>query len=194
MDDGVFLESERLQLYPVGEQHATERYLGWLHNVEVNRYLEVGRFPQTLDKLKAYIKYQQEAGSLFLAIHVKTDGTQIGNIKTDSAHIGNIKIDSFTGIHQRAEFGIMIGEQNAWGKGYAVEAGSMVIEHCFRRLGLEKITLGVVAEHEAAVKLYRDKLRFKREGLFKRHLFTNGKLRDVIRMATFKEQWLTLTD
>ena len=189
MAEVPFLETERLQLFPVGDGHATERYLGWLNDKETNRYLETGRFPISLDQLKGFINGVRERGALFLAIHVKQDGTQIGNIKTDSAHIGNIKIDSFEFLHRRAEYGVLIGDKGAWGKGYAAEASEAVLRHCFRRMNLRKITLGVVADHTTALRLYEGKLRFKREGQLREHVYSDGQFRDVIRMATFCEDW-----
>ena len=189
-----FLESERLELIPVNESHVTERYLGWLNDQEVTKYLESGRLPYSMGKLKQYVEEQMKRPIIFLAIHEKADGSQIGNIKSDSTHIGNIKIDAFKAMHLRAEYGIMIGDRSAWGKGYAEEASRLVIQHCFDRINLRKITLGVVADNEAAVKVYRDKLNFRQEGLMKAHQYCDGAYRDVLRMATFKEQWLPAND
>ena len=65
---------------------------------------------------------------LFWAIHLKEGGK----------HIGNIKIDPVNKRHGLGEYGIMIGDSDEWGKGYAKEASELVIHHCFRDLRLRK--------------------------------------------------------
>lgn len=175
-----FLETERLFLYKIDVNHCNHTYLSWLHNPEVTKFLEAGRYPETLDSLRTFVEGFSNTESLFLAIH----------IKDNDKHIGNIKIDSISRIHQTAEYGILLGESTEWGKGYALEASLVVLNHCFRRLNLRKITLGVIAGNVGAVKLYKEKLKFVEEGLYRKHVFCDGKYMDVIRMATFNNQWI----
>jgi RimJ/RimL family protein N-acetyltransferase len=70
------------------------------------------------------------------------------------------------------------------GKGFAKEATQKIIDFCFNELEIRKLTLGVVADNFAAVKLYK-KLNFKTEGIYKKHGLYQGKYCDIIRMALF---------
>lgn len=173
----AFLESQRLCLCPITEEYCTPEYLSWLHNKEVNRYLETGIFPLTLPDLTAFVKSIDRKNSLFFAIV----------IKENKKHIGNIKIDQISWIHGRGEYGILIGDTNEWGKGYAKEASQLIIDYCFEKLNLRKVTLGVLAENKEAVDLYK-KLNFQQEGYYKEHSFHDGRFMDVIRMAIFKNE------
>ncbi len=170
-----FLETERLFLVPVNEKHCTEEYCGWLNDPEVNEYLNTGSFPYTFEQLSTYIKnYSTAKNVVFLAIHLRENGK----------HIGNIKIEPIDFINRTAEYGILVGDKNSWQKGYSKEASAAVFTHCFNRLNIRKITLGVIEDNKNAVSLYK-KLGFDTEGIYKKHQFCNGKYRNIIRMALF---------
>jgi [ribosomal protein S5]-alanine N-acetyltransferase len=167
------LESIRLYYRPLSMAHLSDRYVSWLNNPNVNRYLETGG-DQTIDTLKQYLMDVEKKNMLFWGIH----------LKNDDAHIGNIKIDPINRRHGLGEYGILMGEENQWGKGYAKEASIRIINYCFEVQKLRKITLGVVAKNDAAVQLYKS-LEFQIEGVYKRHGFYDGQYLDVLRMALF---------
>lgn len=172
-----FIESKNCYLKKLSLEHCTSEYLGWLNDPEVNRYLETGDFPTSTKDLQDYIN-QIPRNELFLAIHSKENNSHIGNIRIH-------KIDFKNGL---AEYGIMIGDKTKWGKGYAREVSIEVLRHCFNRLNLRKITLGVFSNNTSAIKSY-EKMGFLIEGNYKEHLFHENKYEDIIRMAIFKNQF-----
>lgn len=167
------LESERLLLTPVKMQHATQEYISWLNDSEVNKYLEVKK-ENSLDELKEYIKDSIDKKIFFWAIHVKEN----------DKHIGNIKIDPINKRHGIGEYGIMMGDKSEWGKSYAKEASFAVIDFCFNKMNLRKMTLGVVEDNVSAVKLYEN-LGFVVEGNYRKHAVYDGIYCNVLRMALF---------
>lgn len=167
------LEAERLVLKPLSFKHCTEKYLSWLNDEEIYRYLETNG-GYTMDLLRSYLAEVVEKDIFFWAIH----------IKENDKHIGNIKIDPINVRHNYAEYGLMIGDKAEWGRGYAKEATVAIIDYCFNTLKIRKINLGVVADNSPAVKLYEN-LGFIREGVFKKQGFYNGKYCDTLRMAIF---------
>lgn len=168
------LNSERLRLLPLNLTHCTTEYVAWMNNHEVFRYLETGG-NHKIEDLRKYLESVEACDSmLFWAIHLKESGK----------HIGNIKIDPVNKRHGLGEYGIMMGDSDEWGKGYAKEASEIVINHCFRELRIRKITLGVVEDNSAAMNLYK-KLGFSIEGVFRDHGYYDGKLCNLIRMAIF---------
>lgn len=174
MSRDIHISSERLLFTPVNSSYCTSEYVNWLNDDEVVRYLEIFE-PYTSEKLYKYLlSAEQNDQLLFWAIH----------IKATNKHIGNIKIDPVNYHHGYAEYGIMMGDKKEWGKQYATEASNRIIEYCFEKLGLRKITLGVVEDNIAAFNLYR-KLGFEVEGVLKEHGFYNGHLCNMVRMAKF---------
>lgn len=180
MVSDIVLTTDRLELSPVSLDDCNENYLFWLNDSESNQYLESGFYTYTMDQLIDFVnKQDQNDKSVFLAIRIKHSGK----------HIGNIKLDKISDVHQSAEYGILMGEKNEWGKGYAKEASIAIIEYGFTILKLRKIYLGVVDINTVALRLYQ-KLGFKTEGILKEHFFhkNSGCYRDEIRMALFNTQ------
>ena len=169
------LETERLKLIPLNSaMHLSENYVSWMNDTEVIKYLESGG-NYTLELLKEFLSKVDSNPILFWAIH----------IKEINKHIGNIKIDPINSKHLFGEYGIMMGDKNEWGKGYAKEASLAVIEYCFSpKISLRKLNLGVYKKNTNAVLLYQ-KIGFEIEGCFKKHVVTNGGFDDILRMAIF---------
>jgi [ribosomal protein S5]-alanine N-acetyltransferase len=167
------LISDRLILKPLSLQHLSQDYVSWLNDAEVYKFLETGG-NYSIEQLREYLEEVEKKDILFWGIHLK---------ESDS-HIGNIKIDPVNKRHGLGEYGIMMGRKSEWGKGFAMEATSRVIDYCFQESEIRKITLGVVADNHAALRLYK-KLGFITEGIYKDHGLYNGKYCDIVRMALF---------
>jgi ribosomal-protein-alanine N-acetyltransferase len=168
------LHSNRMFLKPLGLEHVSDEYVNWLNDAEVIRYLETGG-DYTREKLQDFLSSVEKNQILFWAIH----------LKSNNKHIGNIKIDPINVRHGFGEYGILMGDRNEWGKGYAKEASEIVIRYCFGpECNLRKVVLGVVRDNAAAVGLYQ-KLGFVTEGIYKDHGIYNGKKCDIMRMAIF---------
>lgn len=106
--------------------------------------------------------------------------------KEDNKKIGTIGLSSIDCKNQKAEYGILIGEKDERGKGYAKEASFGIVKYGFEELNLQKIYLKAFSDNINAINLYI-KLGFKQEGVLKREIFKNGKFKDVIIMAIFKD-------
>lgn len=170
------LQSERLFYERVSLEHLSQDYVNWMNDPEVFLYMESGG-NYTEEMLRSYIEEQDNKDILFWAIKIKATGK----------HIGNIKIDPVNPENNSGEYGIMIGDKTAWGKGYAKEASLRIIDHCFDKLGLSQITLGLIADNTKALELYK-KLGFEIEKVLLNYVSYNNKVRDVIRMHIKKDK------
>jgi len=170
------IESDRLLLKPLGEEHISSAYVAWLNDPDVIRYLESGG-DYSMDQLETYVRNVLAQDIYFWAIHLKESGK----------HIGNIKIDPVNLKHRFGEYGILLGEKNEWGKGYGKEASIRIIDYCFQEINLRKINLGVVLDNMAAFNLYKS-IGFELEGIYRSHGFYNGKYCDIARMAIFNPE------
>lgn len=168
------LESDRLFYKTLSLEHCTEKYVSWLNDPEVYKFLETGG-NQTMETLRDYLTaVEAKPDMLFWAIH----------LKHSNEHIGNIKIDPVNKRHGLGEYGILMGEKSEWGKGYAKEASRTILDYCFKTLNLRKITLGVVEQNTVAYGLYKA-IGFKEEGVYKKHWFFVNEYLDIVRMAAF---------
>jgi RimJ/RimL family protein N-acetyltransferase len=138
------LETPRLILRSMNAADASDRYLSWMRDPIVNQYLE-SRFsiPECIQDLITFIE----------DINATSDSLLFGIfLREDLRHIGNIKIGPIVTRHARSEIGYLIGDREAWGKGYASEAISEICRYGFEELELAKITAGIYEINTSSAK------------------------------------------
>jgi RimJ/RimL family protein N-acetyltransferase len=175
-----FIIGTQIYLRPLEREDLNERYLGWLNDPEVNRYLESGIFPSTKADLDKF--YEQVTGSREQIVLAIVD-------KETDQHIGNVKLGPILWVHRKATFGILSGEKQLWGRGIGTEATRLMVEYGFFRLNLRKIELGVYSEYEAAVHSY-EKVGFQVEGRLREGLFHEGQYKDCLLMGLLRSEYI----
>ena len=155
----VLIEGERIYLRKIALSDVNKKYLAWMNDSSVNQYLESRFTYWSPDKLRQFIRKNSKGkDNLFLAIVLKDTGV----------HIGNIKIGPINHIHKYAEVGILIGERDCWGKGYATEAIKLAVEYGFKKLKLHKLIAGAYENNAGSIKAFK-KASFSVEGIQKKH-------------------------
>ncbi|HEV3026403.1 MAG TPA: GNAT family N-acetyltransferase [Planctomycetota bacterium] len=169
-----FLVGRSLYLRPVTEADVTERYVAWLNDPDVTKYMGWRAFPSTAHEISDYVRSKRRGDSLFLALIVRSR----------ERHIGNIHLGPIDWVHRRAELSMMIGDKTAWGKGYMTEAFNLVITHAFKTLHLNKLKAGTEVDNTASVKVFH-KTGWLEEGTLRRETFRDGAYRDILLFARF---------
>jgi ribosomal-protein-alanine N-acetyltransferase len=171
-----FLESERIYLREVRLTDVDDTYYRWMNDQEVTRYLESRFYPNSLEMLKEYVAGKMgDRENVFLAIV----------LKENDRHIGNIKLGPINWIHRFGELGILIGEKDSWGRGYAAEAISLVVKYAFEELNLNKVTAGCYGLNQGSLKAFQ-KAGFVIEGVRKRHFHCGGKYVDAVLLGILR--------
>jgi RimJ/RimL family protein N-acetyltransferase len=83
---------------------------------------------------------------------------------------------------------IIIGEKDAWGKGYGTEVGHLLLDYAFRRLGFHRISMGVVGFNERALRFW-ESLGFKREGVQRDVYYYDDEFSDGIMMSILEDEY-----
>lgn len=168
-----FLEGKKCFLRPVEESDVTEEYVGWLNDPEITRYLGLGRFPMTLEELRASVeRFKSSKSDILLAIIDRETGR----------HIGNVALNRINWVHRNADTGLVIGAKEFWGKGYATEAWGLLLRYAFGSLNLHKVIATVVAGHDSS-QAALEKLGFQVEGRGREEFFLDGKYLDYVRLG-----------
>jgi RimJ/RimL family protein N-acetyltransferase len=68
--------------------------------------------------------------------------------------IGNTTLRHINKTHRNAEYGILIGEKDCWGKGYGTETTILVLDYAFTALGLHNVLLSTYGYNERAIRAY----------------------------------------
>lgn len=100
--------------------------------------------------------------------------------------VGSVYLRDIDRIHQKAEYGIFIGEAQALGKGYGTQAAGLMIQYAFEAVRLHKLMLRVLADNERARKSY-EKAGFVQEAYLRDEVFLDGKFRDLVLMAVINQ-------
>lgn len=90
-----------------------------------------------------------------------------------------------------AWLGIFIGEREYWGKGFGTDAMRLIVGYGFGELNLRRITLGLHAYNERALKSYQ-KVGFQLEGRIRGEGMRDGVRYDGLYMGILREEWLKL--
>jgi RimJ/RimL family protein N-acetyltransferase len=83
---------------------------------------------------------------------------------------------------------IIIGEKDAWGKGYGTEIGHLLLDYAFRRLGFHRVSIGVVGSNERALKFWQN-LGFKKEGVLRDDYYYDKEFIDCIMMSILEDEY-----
>ena len=102
--------------------------------------------------------------------------------KETNKPIGSVYVRDIDRIHNKAEYGIFIGDLAARGKGYGTQAASLMIEFAFKELALHRLYLRVYANNKQAIKSY-EKAGFVQEAYLHDDVCISGKYEDMILMA-----------
>lgn len=100
--------------------------------------------------------------------------------------VGSVYLRDIDPVHQKAEYGIFIGEAQVLGKGYGTQAAGLMIQYAFEAVKLHKLMLRVLADNERARKSY-EKAGFVQEAYLRDEVFLDGKFRDLVLMAVINQ-------
>lgn len=165
-----FIIGKDVYLRPLRPEDAAGGYPAWLNDPDVCRFNSHHMFPYTPQQALQYITHAAGArDAIILAVCL---------ISTDR-HIGNISLQKIDLMNRSAEFAVLFGDKENWGKGYARQAAFLICEHGFRELGLHRLYCGTSAENTPMQKLAAA-IGMREEGRRAQALFKHGRYVDVI--------------
>ena len=83
---------------------------------------------------------------------------------------------------------IIIGEKDAWRKGYGTEAGNLLLDYAFNQLGFHRVSIGVVGLNKGALRFW-ESLGFKKEGVERDGYYYNNKYSDFVMMSILEDEF-----
>lgn len=168
-----FIKGNRVFLREVRLTDVNEKYYNWLADKEINQFLETRYMPRSIDNIKAFVKEMDgNSNELFFAICTLED----------DCHIGNIKLGPIDWVHKFGEVGLLIGDKDYWGKGYAKEVIELLSAFAFDVLNLNKLNAGVLAKNIASQKAFKN-AGFTEEGRLKDQWIIHNQPQDQVQMG-----------
>jgi RimJ/RimL family protein N-acetyltransferase len=162
--DKVALGPRRRDLLPL--------YLKWINDFEVVRNLGIALRPMTWEDEEAwYERTSKNESSVNFTVY------ECATLRP----IGNTGLFSIDHVNRTAEFGILIGEKDCWGKGYGTETTSLVLDYGFTALGLHNIMLRVMSYNQRGIRAYT-RVGFKEIGRLRQAKRLGDRAYDVVLM------------
>ena len=175
---GDALITQRLILRNLSFDDAEGDYYSWMHDKEVVRYHEIRHVNLGRDDLRRYIKNMNESSEdLLLAIC----------LLESKKHIGNIRLGPIDKRNNRADLGLLIGDKDCWGKGYATEAIKKVTAYAFGELNLHRVEASAYAINEGSLKAFQ-KVGYEIEGCLTSHWLTEDGYVDEILVGIVRDE------
>lgn len=130
-----FLYNDTIELEEFSRKHISDKYLGWLNDHEVTRFMMTGTTSVTSDDIE--LPYGND--DMRFAISVP----RVGQVSC-SDYVGTISLHNICWVSRKAEIGYMIGSKQHWGRGIASQAIELVTHYAFNRLNLNKVYAEIV--------------------------------------------------
>lgn len=169
----------RLGLARLNVSDVEPHYLRWMNDPETVRFTEARHANYSIGDLRAYVEKMNASNRELLFGIFELAGNR---------HVGNIKVGPIHPFHATASLGLIIGEKDCWGRGYATEAIRLAVSYAFMALGVAKITAGIIAGHLASQRAF-EKAGFRVEGVRRKQNLFEGERRDEILLGLLREEW-----
>jgi diamine N-acetyltransferase len=169
----VALGPMRRELLPLDQR--------WINDLRTQGLLGHMPTPHTLEGQQAWFDSLAHASSSVLFLVYAIDAEPARPIGTTGLH----DIDQRNGT---AEFGILLGEAAARGRGYGTEATRLILDFAFTALGLRNVALRVFAYNPAGLRVYQ-KVGFREMGRRRESQLFGGRRWDTIYMQALASEF-----
>ena len=114
-------------------------------------------------------------------------------IELDGVPVGLANLADRSPAHRRTAWAYYLADPSVRGKGLGAYVEYFVIEHAFRELSLNKLYCEVLIDNEAVWKMH-EAFGFKREALFRQHVWKDGEPTDVVGLGLLASEWSAIRE
>jgi diamine N-acetyltransferase len=164
----VNLTSERLMYGPLTFDHL-QQASKWANDWAVSSTRGMMLRPYAAETVAAWHERTRTSSDTVHFIIYERDGYRA---------VGETGFTSIDWFHRSAEYGIVIGETDCWGKGYGTEATRTMIAYGFTHLNLHSIWLRVSSANPAGITAYT-RAGFREAGRLREAQLIDGQRHDV---------------
>lgn len=126
----VFLTGEKIDLcIPVDEDF--EKWANWFNDQQITRFLEQGKFPNTIKQQRDFYHHAVESGRFLTLIKTK-----------DSELLGVISLSEINHDKRSCQIAYVCPEKSEKAPLAPLEALAICTQHAFLRLGIERVWAG----------------------------------------------------
>ncbi len=154
-------------------------WASWFNNPEITHFMNKGETETTVEMQRKHME----------AMEASENDVQLAVVEKQSDMlVGSVGLHKISQRHQTADLSILIGEPQAWGKGYGTAAIALMVTYGFLELGLHKITGGMWSGNAASEKCFINN-GFKHEGTKRQQFFCEGEYLDELCYGLLRSEW-----
>lgn len=109
-------------------------------------------------------------------------------IEFEGQPVGLANLYDIAPEHRKCAWAYYLADPATRGKGVGAFVEFRMIDHVFRELGLNKLWCEVLIENEPVWRLH-ESFGFRREALYRAHVWKNGRPAEVVGMGLLAEDW-----
>lgn len=152
----------------------------WANSPEIWHWLGGWHFPYSRLSTENYIK------------SLSNNNQQNQNFAIEVEEVGLIGTTNLVNIdwkNRNAFHGIMLGNIDMRGKGYALDVVMTIMRYAFKELGLNRLDGDMIAYNERSIRFYERKCGWKIEGIKEDWFYRNGQFYDKVICGITHQQY-----
>ena len=174
----IQIDAGPLLLRELTPDDVSRQYVAWLNDPAINRYLEVRHQPQSVASTREFVQ----------AISRRDDDFLFGMFLNQNEHIGNIRLGPVDQRYRRALIGLLIGDSNHHGRGFATHAIAGLCRWAFSELKLHKLEAGCYSSNQGSKRAF-EKVGFQVEGRLREHWLVEGAPEDHLSLGLLASEF-----
>jgi ribosomal-protein-alanine N-acetyltransferase len=151
----------------------SEQYIGWLNDMDVVKYSNQKFITHTKESCINFFNSFENSPSLFITIEDSLNENVIGTLTIHCNY-----------LHHTADIGILLGNKDYWGKGYAKQAWCSVVNLLSDVINIRKVTAGTLACNLPMIGLMKAS-DMKLDGIRSGQELVDGQPMDIVYYARF---------
>ena len=152
----------------------------WSNSPEIWNMVGGWHFPYSSLSTEEYIKNINNNNMKYQNFAIDTE---------EMGFIGTVNLVDIDWKNSNAFNGIMLGDKDSRGKGYALDAVMTMMRYAFKELGLYRLDSNMIAYNERSIDFYTRKCGWVVEGRKEGWFYRNGKRHDKVIVGITHEQY-----
>jgi len=148
----------------------------WRNSPEVSKYMYTDKNITKEAQLNWFDKVKHDSSKLYWVI------------KVDEKYVGLLNLYNIDVLNKRCYWAYYLADPSVRGKGLGRLIELNILSYVFEILGLNKLCCEVLEFNDVVVKIH-EKYGSKVEGIFRKHIYKQGKFHNIICMGILKEEW-----
>ena len=170
-------DRHKIYLRPLEKADVTDRYVAWLNDPEIYRYLTIRyNVPLSRQDVAAFVENCAQVRRPHWGIFY------------DDRHIGNISCSLYDLNARWIDISFLLGEKGFWGQGITTNAVASVLDYLFFEQDFHRVQGGVCSGHDRSIQVFQ-KLGFRQESCLVEASVIDGEYEDDLKFGILKREW-----